>query len=382
MANLTLLHKKVQGVVMSNVHHIDERNNKAVEDARLDCASEWLAKLDRGLTKPEKDALQLWLAQSYKNVEVLLEVAHLWDKMGELSRLSDLFPQSQSRQKRLPVWLGATAASVLLAVALSFFQEAFNFSFFYPVNRSAVVAKQLNFQTGVGESKDIILPDKSEITLNTNSFVQIRYTRDSRVINLLRGEIHINVAHDKARPLSVIAGDKVIQAVGTAFNVEVGEKQIELIVTDGKVLVAEQSSSQPSSLQKNGTNKLGKFLSNNSTAVSKGEKLDLSFKGKIAKHVEKVDPIDVAASLSWRKGSLIFRGESLADAMAEISRYTNINFELSDDERLTRVQVAGMFKTGDVKGLLEVLNNNFNISYERISPDKIRLNYADPSASI
>ena len=68
--------------------------------------------------------------------------------------------------------------------------------------------------------------------------------------------------------------------------------------------------------------------------------------------------------------------------MAEISRYTNIDFELSDDERLTRVQVAGMFKTGDVKGLLEVLNNNFNISYERISPDKIRLNYADPSASI
>ena len=190
------------------------------------------------------------------------------------------------------------------------------------------------------------------------------------------------MAHDKTRPLSVIAGDKVIQAVGTAFNVEVGEKQIELIVTDGKVLVAEQSSSQPSSLQKNGTNKLGKFLSNNSTAVSKDEKLDLSIKGKIAKHDEKVDPIDVAASLSCRKGSLIFRGESLADAMAEISRYTNIDFELSDDERLTRVQVAGMFKTGDVKGLLEVLNNNFNISYERISPDKIRLNYADPSASI
>ncbi|ASM49480.1 hypothetical protein PESP_a1351 [Pseudoalteromonas espejiana DSM 9414] len=365
---------------MSNVHHINERNTS--DDARLDKASEWLAKLDRGLTKPEEHALQQWLAQSYKNVEVLLEVAQLWDKMDDLSRLSDLFPQTPVKQKRLPVWLGATAASILLAVALSFFQEAFNFSFFYPVNQSAVVAKQLNFQTDIGESKDILLPDQSKITLNTNSFVQVRYTQHSRVINLLRGEIHIDVAHDKTRPLSVIAGDKVIQAVGTAFNVEVGKKQIELIVTDGKVLVAEQRTKQLPNLSQSGTNKQGHYLSNSSTSVSKGEKLDLSFKGKIAKAAVKVDPVEVAASLSWRKGSLIFRGESLAEAMAEISRYTDIDFELSEDERLKKVQVAGMFKTGDIKGLLEVLNNNFNIDYERVSPDKIRLKYAAPHASI
>ncbi len=42
--------------------------------------------------------------------------------MDDLSRLSDLFPQTPVKQKRLPVWLGATAASILLAVALSFFQ--------------------------------------------------------------------------------------------------------------------------------------------------------------------------------------------------------------------------------------------------------------------
>jgi transmembrane sensor len=90
----------------------------------------------------------------------------------------------------------------------------------------------------------------------------------------------------------------------------------------------------------------------------------------------------VAANLSWRQGSIIFRGESLSDAMTEISRYTNINFELADDERLKQVHVAGMFKTGDVKGLLEVLNNNFNISYERVSPDKIMLKYASPHTTI
>ncbi len=108
----------------------------------------------------------------------------------------------------------------------------------------------------------------------------------------------------------------------------------------------------------------------------KGEQIDLDLTGSAVEKVIKVDPVEVAAKLSWRTGNLIFRGESLAEAMAEISRYTNMKFELSDDEALKNVQVAGMFKTGDVTGLLEVLSNNFNIRYERVSNDKIILNYA------
>lgn len=374
----------VQEANMSNIHQIHQssQDSNQVEDERLDQASEWLAKLDRNLSSDEKEALKAWLGDSYKNVEVLLEVAQLWDKMSELSRLSDLFPQASKQQQKLPVWLGAIAASILLAVALSFFQETFNFSLFNQANKSAVVAKQLNFQTAIGESKDIILPDQSKITLNTNSFVHIKYTPSARVINLLRGEIHIDVAHDTSRPLSVVTGNKIIQAVGTAFNVEVNNKQIELIVTDGKVLVAQQYTTAVPNLSNNGTSRVAKDVSLHSTAVSKGEKLNLDFKGEITKKVEKIDAIDVAANLSWRQGSIIFRGESLSDAMTEISRYTNINFELADDERLKQVHVAGMFKTGDVKGLLEVLNNNFNISYERVSPDKIMLKYASPHTTI
>ena len=92
--------------------------------------------------------------------------------------------------------------------------------------------------------------------------------------------------------------------------------------------------------------------------------------------VTKVDPIEIAANLSWRQGNIIFRGESLAEAMVEISRYTDIKFELADNEELQKVQVAGMFKTGDVTGLLDVLTRNFNISYQKLGPYKIILNYA------
>ena len=73
---------------------------------------------------------------------------------------------------------------------------------------------------------------------------------------------------------------------------------------------------------------------------------------------------------------MIFRGDSLVDVMAEISRYTDIKFELTDDEQLKSIQVAGVFKTGDVTGLLKVLNQNFDISYEKVSNDKIILKYS------
>ena len=354
---------------MSNIHHIHKHNIIDDEEKRLDQASDWIAKIDRDLTEQEKAALQTWLSLNPKNIEVLLEVAHLWDKMDDLSRLSDLFPQtSPTTTKRRPAWLGAMAASVIFIVTLGFYQSGFNFSLEQP----EVVAMQMNYQTSIGESNTINLPDNSKIVLNTNSFVQIRYTSSARIIDLQRGEIHIDVAHDKSRPLSVIAGGKVIQAVGTAFNVEVRNDLVELIVTDGKVLVA----AKKNTVEETDFDEIAKRLPQSSMAISKGEKVNLDATGNTIEKVVKVDPIEVAASLSWRQGNLIFRGESLAEAMAEIGRYTDITFELSDDEQLQQVQVAGMFKTGDVTGLLEVLSNNFNISYTRVGTDKIILNYA------
>ena len=63
------------------------------------------------------------------------------------------------------------------------------------------------------------------------------------------------------------------------------------------------------------------------------------------------------------------------DATDKLAK-SDIQFELADDEQLKNVQVAGMFKTGDVTGLLNVLSQNFNISYEKVSSDKIILKYS------
>jgi transmembrane sensor len=361
---------------MSNIHQIhlqSKRQQSVLEAQRLEQACEWIARLDRELQTEEKQALQQWLAASALNQQTLFEVAKLWDKMDALSRLSDLFPAVEPKISQQPrplsgLAMAASAAALLLLGGLLYRGDLSQFS---AEPAAAVVAMEATYQTRVGENNTIELPDKSKLVLNTNSFVVVRYSAGARVIELQRGEINIDVAHDTARPLSVIAGGKIIQAVGTAFNVDLRQDHVELIVTDGKVLVGSNAGAEMPTPQA-----LAKLLPQTSLAISKGERVDLDPRGQAPEQVQKIDAVEMAASLSWRSGNLIFRGENLQDALAEISRYTDIQFELADDAKLKQIHVAGMFKTGDVNGLLEIFRSNFNISHERLSRDKILLKYA------
>lgn len=366
---------------MSNIHQMHQHSTRKQDQARweerrLDAASDWIARIERGLTDVEQQQLQCWLAGDTSNTLVLLELAQLWDKMDDLSRLSDLFPQharvNAGAHKKTALWSAALAASVAIALSLGVYLGVGDWLPFVTHEQSAVIAMQKSYQTAIGESNTIHLPDNSKIVLNTNSYVQVTYTPTARIIDLQRGEIHIDVAHDKSRPLSVLAAGKVIQAVGTAFNVEVRSKLVELIVTEGKVLIGNNKIPAFAS----NIEEAGAKLPNNSMAISKGEKINLDLTGQHQEKAVKVDSVEMAASLSWRQGNLIFRGESLGDAMAEISRYTNIEFELADDENLRQVHVAGMFKTGDVTALLNVLKQNFNIGYEKVNNEKIILKYS------
>lgn len=376
---------------MSNIHqiHLQSKHQQTMLDAqRLEQACEWIARIDRELQEEEQVALQQWLAASPLNQQELFEVAKLWDKMDALSRLSALFgavelPHAQNdshnssqtsshsardgKRSFRTLAMAASTAALLLLGGLLYRSEVLPM-----VNPSSSIASmQATYQTRVGENTTIELPDSSKLVLNTDSFVVVRYSAAARVIELQRGEINIDVAHDTSRPLSVIAGGKIIQAVGTAFNVDLRKDHVELIVTDGKVLVGSNPGDEPPAEQL-----LSKRLPQSSLAISKGEWVDLDPKGQAPEQVQRMDAVELAASLSWRSGNLIFRGENLEDALAEISRYTDIEFELADDAKLKQIHVAGMFKTGDVNGLLEVFRSNFNISHERLSRDKILLKFA------
>lgn len=347
---------------MSNIIEFPNNPNKEqIEDQ----ASVWIARLDRQLTPAEQQELQQWLAASETHRKVLFEMATLWDKMDSLARLADLFQAPAKKPANKLRYYGAVAASLLLAVV--FFGSNVTTqlpSLFMASQQSPSAILDGVYETAIGEHSNVNLPDGSQLVLNTNSRVTVKYSEGHRLFFLERGEINIEVAHDKARPLSVIARNKVVQAVGTAFNVRIyNDKEVALLVTDGKVLVAKNTSAKTIDTI------IPERLPTSSLAISKGEKILL---GAREEKIAKVDENDIATSLSWRQGNLVFRGETLEQAVREINRYTPVQFEIGD-ERIKQERIAGLFKAGDVDGLLAALEQNFDISHERINNNKIRL---------
>lgn len=340
------------------------------EERALEEAAEWLAQRDRGLTPEEQVALREW-SQHTANQKALFEMARCWHGMDSMSALSELFPLSETAQRRSawrPVSFAAAAAAgvcVLVVGAIVFVTRQPAGSVAVPqVVQTPAAPESRTYSTTVGESLTVRPGDGSVITLNTGSTVTVKYSPTARDVFLERGEASFDVAHDPSRPFNVHAGHRVLQAVGTAFNVRlVTEGHVELTVTEGRVKVIPPRSAgaaQPSG---------DAALTPVETTVAAQE---IATVQDNAESVRRLEPAELDARLAWQRGMLIFTGETLDIVLSEVDRYTNTEFVL-EDEGLRVVRVGGYFRTGDIDGLLEALRTNFGIASRREGPNRIVL---------
>ena len=77
-------------------------------------------------------------------------------------------------------------------------------------------AKHETLSTVIGQMREIVLPDGSIVSLNTDSEISVAFSPTVRKICLLRGEALFDVAKNKARPFVVWAGGTQVRAVGKA----------------------------------------------------------------------------------------------------------------------------------------------------------------------
>lgn len=191
----------------------------------------------------------------------------------------------------------------------------------------------LLLQTAIGERSTNVLPDGSEVSLNTGSRLRVAYSKDERRIDLLAGEAHFDVAHMPSRPFVVHAASRRVTATGTSFDVRLPEQGTPLQVTllEGRVLVDEpRQPEQP-------------------TELKPGERL-VAAPGAAAR-VERIDPVRASA---WREGRLIVENMDLADLVREANRYSQAQLVIGDPS-LARLKVGGVFKTGRAIGIADAL---------------------------
>ena len=228
-----------------------------------------------------------------------------------------------------------------------------------------------DYATAIGEQRSVVLPDGSQIRMNTASSVDVSYNHGVRLIHLAGGEAWFKVAHNKARPFIVYAGKYAVKAVGTAFSVRVRDDGIDLTITDGRIEVASLKQRIPpqASLDPDMINEAVSRV-----PLTAGQHAVFNEGIELAQRVE---PAQMEKMLSWRDGMLIFDNDTLEDVVAEISRYTPVKIVISDSD-IRDMRFGGYFHANDVPSILATLEEGFGIHVEKINNNLIYLSRQQP----
>jgi transmembrane sensor len=211
--------------------------------------------------------------------------------------------------------------------------------------------------TPVGGLASVPMADGSNVTLNTDSQIRIALTDTERRVELGRGEAFFEVSKDPKRPFVVRAADKTVIAVGTKFSVRRDGDDIEIVVTEGKVKVEDGAAKWYS----HAGGSADVFLTPGSIARA----------DEAGVLVQRSTLPEAEEHLSWRTGRLMFRDQSLVEAIGEFNRY-NVRKIVIHDPAIASLKIEGNFRATNVEAFVRLLESGFPVHAE-LRADKILL---------
>ena len=262
---------------------------------------------------------------------------------------------------RRSLWRGTIAACIVLLAAPSLFFMLPDASEPEPVLAAAAPFER--YETAIGERSTVTLADASILTLNTDSRVDVDYSARERRIVLLRGQALFEVQRDTERPFIVEAGDQRIMALGTAFDVRLDAIEgVQVTLLEGRVAIDPVDAALgPDAVDEDGVRPA-------IVELQPGEQFLSS-----AAEEDRVRTTAVADVTSWRSGRLVFRERPLAEAIAEMNRYSAQKLTLDNDERLHAMTVSGVFNTGRVSNFVTTLETMHPVAAERSAREELTL---------
>jgi len=324
---------------------------------RAERAATWAARLAEGaLPSGQQREFEAWLDADAANDVALREIMGAWDavehyaasaEMVELREAALASARRTMRRRTRPgprlrvIW--AIAAAIVLFVAV--------------VGGGAWMwLTPKTFQTGVGERRVVALSDGSKLSLDADTVVKVAYTRENRKLWLERGRARFEVARNPLRPFSVTAADEVVVATGTAFSVELLQKQVHVVLYEGHVMLLDRASQGARR-----TVAVGEKTIPADQLLAPGRELILPVRTQTLT----VAPAVVAASdpvrsLSWEGGQLVFEDESLATVVERMNRYAERPL-LIGDAGAANLRVSGVFRAGDTDALVQGLAAAFDV---------------------
>jgi transmembrane sensor len=236
--------------------------------------------------------------------------------------------------------IGAAAAAITVAIGLVVWRGSVP-----PVPRHAAMMPDRTYATARGERATVRLADGSRVALGPASTMRVSDSggRGARTVQL-EGEAVFDVAHDPARPFRVYAGNAITEDIGTRFDVRAygGDGLVWVAVTEGAVR-----------LHAAGT---GPMLSGGYTVLRRGTLgiVDQAGETRVSAGV------DADAYLAWAAGKLVFAAAPLADVVAELGRWYDLDIRLGDP-KLANLRLTASFADDPIPDVLHFLEGALEV---------------------
>lgn len=184
-----------------------------------------------------------------------------------------------------------------------------------------------DYRTDTGQQKHIELADGSQIDLNTDTAIDVRFDQQQRLIHLRSGEILLQTSkRSDPRPLRVLTAQGHVQALGTRFTV----RQLSGLTHVG--VLQDQVSIHPDAAV------------DKPRLLKAGESIE--FDNRTCHAVD----IYRASDIAWLDRQLVVLNARLGDVLAELGRYRQ--GVLRCDERAAQLRVSGTLRLDAIDAVL------------------------------
>jgi transmembrane sensor len=271
------------------------------------------------------------------------------------------------RQRTRRLRLGGGALLVLLGAWASFhFTSERSAPSPLPASGVAHVSTPAAASTALAATAQVTRPatrtlsDGTVVELNADAEIAVAFTRAVRYVTLVRGTAHFQVAKDAAHPFVVRAGNVETRAVGTAFSVQHGARDVGVVVTEGRVRVTSHVETD--------TTLAADSLPH--AFVDAG--LRCVVEPDATPRVEPLPAAQLAAELAWRIPQLEFSRAPLREVVALVNAHAaGVTYEITDPA-LGDIKLTGILRADNTEGFERLLETSFHLHLERM-PGKVQI---------
>ncbi len=197
-----------------------------------------------------------------------------------------------------------------------------------------------------GSRTQMTLPDGTKVWLNAGS--KMSYSQGFGTVNrsvVLVGEGYFEVAHNEQLPFSVASEDVRVSVLGTKFNFRDYPTDANAIVSLAEGRVA-----------------LDMLHANGETVYLKPDQ-----RAVVEKETGRINVVDceVARSVKWTRGYLLFNGEPLAEIVKDLERSYDVEVTIKDPT-LLNLHFYGSFvrQEQSIGEVLDALSATHKIKYK------------------